>query len=52
MTFQEIFLMALTVFTAAGGFVFAAVMVAHDAWLGGRGGELCEERERKPLGAV
>ncbi|MDO4559874.1 MAG: hypothetical protein Q4C86_02890 [bacterium] len=52
MTFQDIFLMALTAFTAAGSFIFAVVMVARDIWLEGRGGEACEERGRKPLSAV
>lgn len=41
MTFAEIMLIALTAFTAAGSFYFAAVMAVREIW----GGSHCDEKE-------
>ena len=41
MTFAEIMLIALTAFTAAGSFCFAAVMAVREIW----GGSHCDEKE-------
>ena len=40
MTFAEIMLIALTAFTAAGSFCFAAVMAVREIW----GGSHCDEK--------
>lgn len=46
MTFAEIMLIALTAFTAAGSFCFAAVMAVREIW----GGSHCDEKESEMAG--